>query len=467
MILKPSGLNSLSLENQTHLPLSFRAEPRPAGAQSRDLGFVGAAEGISSTKAAGEHARRHTLLTIVLVAFLLRIAVLTFGGTYHFSPRDDHFGFGWETGRIARSIALGKGFSSPMQGDTGPTAWIAPLYPYFLAGLFKIFGVYSNAAAWVALAVNSVFSALTCVSLYLLGKELFNTTVAQWSAWIWALSPYVIYWPVRFAWETSFATFLLSAVALIAFRLQRDNRLSSWLWFGFLWALIALSNPSLLGFLPFCGVWILFRQRRVGNMKLHYAVLSAALFVACIAPWLIRNAVVFGRFEFIRDNAGSELRLGNGPGADGQWIYWLHPSQNPDELKKYRRLGEVGYVAQRKHEALEWIAHNPSRFAAISLKRAFFFWFGTPRAMDSVLQEAGRNLYFSLSSILALLGLGVALRRRVPGSMLFFWMFLSISMIYYVTFTHPRYRHPIDPEMLLLSVYLFTAVEWRRRTNAA
>jgi 4-amino-4-deoxy-L-arabinose transferase-like glycosyltransferase len=135
---------------------------------------------------------RQALLKIVLIAFLLRIAVLTLGGTYHFSGRDDHFGFGWETGRIARSIALGKGFSSPMQGDTGPTAWIAPLYPYFLAALFKVFGVYSNAAAWVALAVNSLFSALTCATLYLLGKELFSTTVALWTAWIWALSPYAI-----------------------------------------------------------------------------------------------------------------------------------------------------------------------------------------------------------------------------------------------------------------------------------
>lgn len=405
----------------------------------------------------GSH--RRVLLRIVLLAFLLRIAVLTLGGTYHFSPRDDHFGFGWETGRIARSIALGKGFSSPMQGDTGPTAWIAPLYPYFLAALFKLFGVYSNAAAWVALAVNSLFSALTCATIFLIGEELFSATTALWAAWIWALLPYAIYWPIRFAWETSFATFLLSAVVLMALRLERQNRISSWLWFGFLWALIALSNPSLLAFLPLCGLWVLVRQQRAGNMRLSYAVLSGLLFLGYIAPWLVRNDLVFGRFEFIRDNAGAELRLGNGPGADGQWMYWLHPSQNLEELKKYRHLGEVEYVQERKREALQWISQNPERFAAISLKRAFFFWFGTPRAMDSALGEIGRNLFFSLTSILAFLGLAVALRRRVRGAMLFFWMFLSISMIYYFTFTHPRYRHPIEPEMLLLSVYLFTVVE--------
>ncbi len=408
------------------------------------------------------NSRRRILLRIVLIAFLLRLVVLTLGHTYRFSPRDENFGFGWETGRIARSIAQGEGFSSPMQGHTGPTAWIAPLYPYFLAGLFKLFGVYSNTAAWVALAVNSLFSALTCAVLYLLGEELFSSTVALWTAWIWAFSPYAIYWPIRFAWETSFATFLLSVVFLIAVRLERNNRISSWLWFAFSWALIALSNPSLLSFLPFCGIWVLYRQHRAGTMKLHYAVLSGLLFVGCITPWLVRNDLVFGKFVFIRDNAGAELRLGNGPGADGQWMSWLHPSKDQTELKRYRSLGELAYVQVRKQEALQWISQNRGLFAVITLKRAFFFWFGTPRATDSILVDLGRDLFFSLNSILAIFGLGVALRRKLRGAMLFFWMFLSIPMIYYFTFTHPRYRHPIEPEMLMVSVYLFTAVEMRK-----
>src|SRR5262245_63629703 len=105
------------------------------------------------------------LVIMVLVALALRLAVLTIGGTYKFPEREDHFSFGWETGRIARSIANGEGFSSPFHGHTGPTAWIAPLYPYFLAGLFKLFGVYSNTADWIALTINSVFQALAFIAL--------------------------------------------------------------------------------------------------------------------------------------------------------------------------------------------------------------------------------------------------------------------------------------------------------------
>src|ERR1043165_5333558 len=119
----------------------------------------------SEDKPVPESVRRR-LWIIVVIAFMVRLALMTIGRTYRFSPRNDHFGFGWETGRIARAIALGQGFSNPFNGITGPTAWIAPAYPYFLAGVFKIFGVYSNASAWVALAVNSIFSALTCATIY-------------------------------------------------------------------------------------------------------------------------------------------------------------------------------------------------------------------------------------------------------------------------------------------------------------
>src|SRR5438445_1315363 len=109
---------------------------------------------------------RHSPLFIVLIALLLRLAVITFGPTYHITPRRDHFQFGWEMGRIARSIALGQGFSSPTDFSTGPTAWAPPLYPYLLAGIFKVLGVYSSGSAAVILAINSIFSALTCLTLY-------------------------------------------------------------------------------------------------------------------------------------------------------------------------------------------------------------------------------------------------------------------------------------------------------------
>src|SRR5450755_427669 len=96
----------------------------------------------------------HSILFIVLIAFLLRLAVITIGHTYRITPRRDHFQFGWEMGRLARSIATGQGFGSPTDLPTWPSAWAPPLYPYILAGVFRLFGIYSNLSALVILAIN-------------------------------------------------------------------------------------------------------------------------------------------------------------------------------------------------------------------------------------------------------------------------------------------------------------------------
>src|SRR5271155_2872022 len=195
----------------------------------------------------------HSILFIVLVALLLRLAVIGIGHTYRITPRRDHFQFGWEMGRIARSIASGQGFSSPTDLPTGPSAWAPPVYPYILAGVFKLFGVYSALSAWVILAFNSVCAALTCLTLYRIGERIYGITVARATAWTWAVFPYVIYWPVRVVWETSLTAFLLSLALLLTLRMADEPpHPRMWILFGLLWGTIALTNTAVLSLMPFC-----------------------------------------------------------------------------------------------------------------------------------------------------------------------------------------------------------------------
>ena len=66
---------------------------------------------------------------LVLWSLLLQIAMIGVFRQYRTRPIEDHFAFGWEMGRVARSIALGQGFSNPYGVNTGPTAWEPPLSP--------------------------------------------------------------------------------------------------------------------------------------------------------------------------------------------------------------------------------------------------------------------------------------------------------------------------------------------------
>src|ERR1700675_3307768 len=123
--------------------------------------------------------------TMVIVALALRLMVMVFAYTIQLDPSQDHWVFGWETGRVARSIATGHGFSSPYSEPTGPTALIPPVYTCLLAGVFKIFGVYTTASALVILTLNNLFSSLTCVPVYLIARRIFGIRTAAWAGWMW------------------------------------------------------------------------------------------------------------------------------------------------------------------------------------------------------------------------------------------------------------------------------------------
>ncbi|MGE5204720.1 MAG: ArnT family glycosyltransferase, partial [Chlamydiota bacterium] len=249
-------------------------------------------------------------LFIVAVAFLARAWSLVLHHLYNIPAAYGHLLFGYEVGRIASAVASGKGFSSPFPGFSGPTAWLGPVYPLLVAGVFKIFGIYTPASALTVMAINSVFSALTCLAIYLIGKELFGATVGVLAAWLWAVMPYTINWSF-WIWETSVSTFLLTLLFWLTLRLARQPRPRTWALYGLLWGVLALTNASCLSFLPVAAIWIWYRQRRDGQFRFLHAAASALLFVLMISPWIVRNYVVMGKFIFPRSDFGEELYMGN------------------------------------------------------------------------------------------------------------------------------------------------------------
>jgi hypothetical protein len=164
----------------------------------------------------------------------------------------------------------------------------------------------------------------------------------------------------------------------------------------------------------------------------------------------------------LRSNFGAELRIGNGPGADGTWREYLHPTQNVYQMRLYRQMGEVAYVAERKREAVAFIREDYPRFLAISLKRFIYYWGGVPRLSEIAALAPIKNSVFMASSLLALWGLGRALRQQRPGAWLFLWLILSYPAVYYAVFPHPRYRHPIEPELGILIVYVISEAEKKK-----
>ncbi len=426
---------------------------------------------------------------IFWVAFAVRLLYMTLAHTYRVRGAEEHFDFAWEAGRIAKALATGYGYSDPFASSllphTGPTAWLPPFYPLLVAAVFRLFGVYSAGSAWVLLALNCIFSAATALAVWEIGARCCGTRVALWAAWLWALYPAAMQYAVRWIWETSLTTALFAGVIVLALRMrdispcsdlaQSKDRAAApangpsgsstreagqtlqWALSGLAWGLIALSNSTLLLFLPVCGLWVLMGAwpHRAGRSRaLGGAALAAILFCACIAPWTWRNWEVFHAFIPMRGNLGAELYMGDGPGSTGLLMAYDHPHTAPDQLKLYAEMGEVRYVAMRGAIAKTYIREHPAHFAAIVAKRIYFFWASVP-SDDPWPVEAARVLNFAFISVAGLMGLGLALRRGVPAAGLFAWAFLLLPLPYYLLTVHARFRHPLEPLICVLGVYLF------------
>jgi 4-amino-4-deoxy-L-arabinose transferase-like glycosyltransferase len=409
------------------------------------------------------------------MALTVRLGYIILTHRYRFPPYFDHFSFGWEMGRVGRALATGYGYADPFHDHTGPTAWVTPLYPLLVGAVFKLCGVYTALSAFVLLAINSLLSSFTVMTTWEIGWRCFGRRVGLWSAWIWALYPAAMQYATKWVWEMTLTTFLFTCVLVLALRMRNVDGSAEdvpgaatpkrWLLFGLLWGLIALSNPSLLLFLPVSGLWILCgnpqRKKQIGG-----AVLSGCIFLFCVAPWTYRNWLVFHHFVPLRTNFGEELYLGNGPGETGTGLDRANPALDGDQRQIFREMGEIAYGKARGDEAKVIIRQSPGRFAVLCLKRIYYFWFGATRPKDkNLLAEYGPVLQLRLTSLIGLLGLWLLLKRRNPASVLLAGAFLTLPMTYYLVTVNARFRHPLEPLIAILGVYLFQSAEksWRIR----
>jgi hypothetical protein len=119
-------------------------------------------------------------------------------------------------------------------------------------------------------------------------------------------------------------------------------------------------------------------------------------------------------------------------------------------------MGEYAFVQREGKLAREYIRTHKVRFFQLALKRFYFYWVSVPKpAEKGVLNEAFRVLNYSFISLAGLLGLALALKQRIPGAILFAWAFALLPLTYYFVTVQARFRHPLEPLMTILGVFLF------------
>ncbi len=399
-----------------------------------------------------------SLTVITLVALALRlVAIRFFYGTTWNDYYENHLMFGFETGRIARSIAEGHGFGNPLSVETGPTAWLTPVYPYLLAGIFRLFGVYTITSAFVILSLNCLFSSLVCVPLFRIAERSFGRGTAVTACWIWAIYPYFIYLPSSFVWDTCLAALLATILFLWALRLRERSSLPEWFAFGAFCGLAALTNASTVVLAAILSTYALYPLLSNGKNWLRPASVVAIGLILVLLPWEIRNYRVFQAPVPLRNNFWLEFWVGN----DGNTQSWLddsaHPTINKEEEARFLRLGEVAYMREKRRQSLDFLAHHPSLYVILCLRRIGYLWSGFWNLDPSNVHDEFHgfaNVYLTLAVTLAmLLGIWRAFRSCRAALLPLLLVLLFYPFIFYITHPTIRYRHIIDPEIVILAAF--------------
>jgi hypothetical protein len=375
---------------------------------------------------------------IYSLALVLRLVPVLF--TFNFGiGLDDMFQYDM----LARSIVAGNGYRwyaeadlpliQPIiqldltSADYDPrgvlTSFRPPLYPSFLALIYLITGV--GAKRFFMVRLSQVILTATLAPLtFALSRHFFpdRPRVAVIAAWIVALYPMLVIYPLALVTENLFFVLVLSSILVLLIAAKR----LTWQWFalgGILLGLTALTRSISFAFTGLAVVWVWFVLR-----KQRMAIVVIAMVSLITVPWMIRNSLVNHRLTGIESSGGYNLYVGYHPAGTGTFQY----PQSLD-LMSMQDDGQRDIIGRQK--ALEFIKADPGRFLYLVVRRAGYFFGLERRALT----------YFYSNNFFGYVPTGVLL----ICSTVFFLPFVFISTSGVMSLAFVRWRR----EMILMALF--------------
>jgi hypothetical protein len=375
----------------------------------------------------------------------LMLAVLLFGGRLGDMVAPN----AGECVRVARSLAANGTFADPfITLPTGPTAHVAPVYPFLFSLILRALG--TGFAAFLALWTwNVALLALQMALLPLLSSRFgLGALPGLVAAGLGCIALRDV---VGLGWECFLAGTLLLLACLLTdtIALWRDWTGAALL--GVLWGILILTNPVTLLLLAAWPAAKILTQPRSSRPALttRFSLMIAAALLT-VAPWIARNYHQFGAFVFVRDNFGLELYTGNNPCAEPTMLEetasgchaQTHPNPTAAIAAQLAAQGEIRFNRAKLHQALQWIAVNRSKFLLLTAQRVRQFWLPD---MENPWDEIPVwGITFA-----ALIGLCIAARKNRTCAWLIASAWALFPLVYYVVPSEPRYSYPIYWTLLL------------------
>ncbi len=159
------------------------------------------------------------------------------------------------------------------------------------------------------------------------------------------------------SWFVMLALDLVIAGACLGEPLGKPKTTCLW---GLIGGLVAMINPA-VGL-----VWgVTTLSLAVGRRAWSRLALTVVISLLALAPWTIRNYLIFGRLIPVKSNLAFELYQAQCLQADGLLTHFgMHPfGLSNDEGREYARLGERPYLDRKWAQFRDAVAKDPVDFA--------------------------------------------------------------------------------------------------------
>lgn len=410
-----------------------------------------------------------TVWAIVALALVVRVVLVL--GTQDYKPIFDAA----EYQQIGESIAAGDGYpASKLAATDERNAFRPPGYPYFLGGIYAVFGDGQT----VGRIAGAVVGALTVLLTYLVVRRLWSPQVGEVAALTIAVFPPLVVLQSAVLSDGLFVLLLLAAILTI-FRLRDSPTTMGWaVLLGVLCGVAALTRPPGLLFLipALLGIWTARGPSRGRTLAISAVVVVCAALV--VAPWTIRNAIVFGRFIPISTEFGWGVSGTYNNVAREREARWQAPTRVPALRSLIERPGldEQDLNAELSSRAIDFARAHPGYVARVLLLNVprLLGITGTHVSKPAFESLAGSNalgrsgyllVRISTFALLALAVVGAVLGfrsgslRRIP---VFVWVTPVLVLLpALAVLGDPRYRAPADPFLAALAALALVTL-WNR-----
>lgn len=361
-------------------------------------------------------------------------------------------------------------------GRSRPVFYLGPLYPYFLAVIYSVFGS-SPLAACVA---QVVLSAASAGLVYHLGRRLFGPTTALIAGLLTACYGMLIFFSSLILGATLIIFLDLLMLALLVAGVQRSVW---WKWVaaGVCLGLSAAARGNVVLFAPLAGLALAaYFGFRCPKKWLPPCLWGAGAFLVTISPLTLHNWLVGQDFVPLTANAGANFFIGNNAHSDGIYLRDARYKDRPMGLSVRDQQANFPEVAGQELGREDLKPSEISRFwVGQTLAEIGADWGRWVRLVGSKLGYLfnayevpnNRNYYFSkrfsvllrlplltFGSLLplALVGIVICWRRwREQGLLLAFLLAHSVALVAF--FVNARYRLVVVAVLLL---YAAAAIVW-------